>query len=150
MTSGSGSLDQWLQEEPLIVFFQRDLKPGKVEFESMDAARDAIIGFCWSKSHPFYVRQSKSQGKKTKTGKKVTNKHSQGITSEEYYVLADGTNGVVAPPGALPGAAGTAPRGPTTRRKETRPRVCSKCLQPGHNAHPCRMGRQQHQEKDSE
>ncbi len=37
---------------------EKDLKPGKVEFESMDAARDAIKGFCWSKSYPFYVRQS--------------------------------------------------------------------------------------------
>ncbi len=84
-------------------------------------------------------KNPKNQGKKKKTGKKVANKHLQEKnTSEEYYtVLADGTNGVVAPAGrALPAASGTA----TTRRKETRPRVCSKCHQPGHNARSCQTG----------
>ncbi len=37
-----GAPDRLLSEE--------DLKPGKVEFESMEAARDAIRNFCWSKS----------------------------------------------------------------------------------------------------
>ncbi len=82
----------------------------------------------------------KSQGKKTKTGKKVTNKHPQGNTLEESCFFADGRNGVVEPAGALPAASGTATS--STRRKETRPRVCSKCHQPRHNARSCQTANQ--------
>jgi hypothetical protein len=92
--------------------------------------------------------------KKTKTRKRVTNKHLQENTLEEYYmVLADARNGVVVPAGTLPAAsAGTATRSPTTiRRKETHPHVYSKCHQPGHNARSCHsMGCQQHQEQEED
>ncbi len=44
---------------PDLLLSEKDLQPGgRVEFESMEAARDAIKSFCWSKSYHFYVRQS--------------------------------------------------------------------------------------------
>ncbi len=58
-------VDQWQWQPGSVVvaggapdLSEKDLQPGRVKFESMEAARDAIQSFCWSKSYPFYVCQS--------------------------------------------------------------------------------------------
>ena len=81
---------------PVRLLSEEDLKPEQVEFESMEAARDAIRNFCWSKRYPFYVRQSdprryviecphtmKKKVKKNKMGDGEGEGHVAGQTNEE-------------------------------------------------------------------
>ncbi len=60
LTSDSDSLDQWLQEEPLIFLYQgKTCNQGESNLNRWrEATRDAIKSFCWSKPYPIYVRQS--------------------------------------------------------------------------------------------